>query len=97
PALEKLPSSNPLKQWRDRVMFLRRAEGEPWPDLSDDALAAQRETWLVPALLDKTSLKDFASADLSDAVMALLPWDLRTRLEREAPTHFEAPTGTMLA
>ncbi len=29
--------------------------------------------------------------------MALLPWDLRARLEREAPTHFEAPTGTMLA
>ena len=29
--------------------------------------------------------------------MALLPWELRSRLEREAPTHFEAPTGTMLA
>ena len=29
--------------------------------------------------------------------MSLLPWDLRARLEREAPTHFEAPTGTMLA
>ncbi|MGN6115646.1 MAG: ATP-dependent helicase C-terminal domain-containing protein, partial [Nitrobacter sp.] len=34
---------------------------------------------------------------LSDALMALLPWNLRARLEREAPTHFEAPTGTMLA
>ena len=29
--------------------------------------------------------------------MALLPWELRARLEREAPTHFEAPTGTQLA
>src|SRR5260370_39236610 len=29
--------------------------------------------------------------------MTLLPWELRARLEREAPTHFEAPTGTMLA
>ena len=27
----------------------------------------------------------------------LLPWELRARLEREAPTHFEAPTGTQLA
>ena len=26
--------------------------------------------------------------------MGLLPWDLRARLDREAPTHFEAPTGT---
>jgi ATP-dependent helicase HrpB len=94
--LDRLPWSKPLKQWRDRVMFLRKAEGEPWPDLSDDALAAQRETWLLPALYDKTALKEFSAGDLSDALIALLPWELRTRLEREAPTHFEAPTGTML-
>ena len=94
--LDKLPWSKPLKQWRDRVMFLRKAEGEPWPDLSDDALAAQRETWLLPALYDKTALKEFSASDLSEALMALLPWELRARLEREAPTHFQAPTGTML-
>ncbi len=95
--LDKLPWSKPLKQWRDRVMFLRKAEGDSWPDLSDAALAAERETWLVAALYDKTSLKDFSAGDLSDALMNLLPWELRARLEREAPTHFEAPTGTMLA
>ena len=95
--LDRLPWSKSLKQWRDRVMFLRKAEGESWPDLSDAALAAQSEAWLVPALYDKISLKDVSAGDLSDAVMALLPWELRARLEREAPTHFEAPTGTMLA
>jgi ATP-dependent helicase HrpB len=98
--LDRLPWSKPLRQWRDRVMFLRKAEGETsqniWPDLSDDALAAQRETWLLPALFDKTSLKEFSAGDLSDALMGLLPWELRARLEREAPTHFEAPTGTKL-
>ena len=94
---DKLPWSKSSKQWRDRVMFLRKAEGESWPDLSDDALAATSEMWLVPALYDKTSLKDFSPGDLSDALMSLLPWDLRARLEREAPTHFEAPTGTKLA
>jgi ATP-dependent helicase HrpB len=95
--LDKLPWSKAAKQWRDRVMFLRKAEGESWPDLSDDALAARRDDWLVPALSDKTSLKELSAGDLSDALMTLLPWDLRARLEREAPTHFEAPTGTMLA
>ncbi|HYW63197.1 MAG TPA: ATP-dependent helicase HrpB [Bradyrhizobium sp.] len=94
--INRLPWSKPLKQWRDRVMFLRKAEGAPWPDLSDDALAATRETWLAPALYGKTSLKEFSAGDLSDALMALLPWALRARLEREAPTHFEAPTGTQL-
>ena len=95
--LDKLPWSKSLKQWRDRVMFLRKAEGDSWPDLSDAALAADCENWLVPALYEKTSLKDISPGDLSDALMTLLPWELRARLEREAPTHFEAPTGTMLA
>ncbi len=94
--LDRLPWSKPLKQWRDRVMFLRAAEGDEWPDLSDAGLAAGMEAWLVPALFDKTSLKDFSAGDLSDALMTQLPWSLRSRLEREAPTHFEAPTGTML-
>jgi ATP-dependent helicase HrpB len=107
--LDRLPWSKAAKQFRDRVMFLRKAQGnvqgkaqgnvqgESWPDLSDDALAARREEWLVPLLADKTSLKDVSGGDLSEALMALVPWDLRARLEREAPTHFEAPTGTMLA
>ncbi|WP_315752319.1 MULTISPECIES: ATP-dependent helicase HrpB [unclassified Bradyrhizobium] len=95
--LDRLPWSKAAKQWRDRVTFLRRAEGESWPDLSEAGLAERREDWLVPLLADKTSLKDISPGDVSDAVMALLPWDLRARLDREAPTHFEAPTGTMLA
>ncbi len=95
--LDRLPWSKSLKQWRDRVMFLRAAEGDEWPDLSDAGLVAEIDTWLVPALSDKTSLKDISAGNLSDALMALLPWNLRARLEREAPTHFEAPTGTMLA
>jgi ATP-dependent helicase HrpB len=94
---DKLPWSKSLQQWRDRVMFLRKAEGDSWPDLSDTALAACSENWLLPALYDKISLKEFSPGDLSDAMMGLLPWELRARLEREAPTHFEAPTGTMLA
>ncbi|QLH69741.1 ATP-dependent helicase HrpB [Rhodopseudomonas palustris] len=94
--LDRLPWSKQLQQWRGRVMFLRKAEGDPWPDLSDAALADSRENWLVPTLFDKTGLKDFSASDLSDALMNLLPWELRARLDREAPTHFEAPTGSKL-
>jgi ATP-dependent helicase HrpB len=94
--LDKLPWSKPAKQWCDRIMFLRKAEGDSWPDLSEAALAARREDWLVPALYGKLSLKDISTGDLSEALLTLLPWELRARLEREAPTHFEAPTGTQL-
>ncbi|MET4273766.1 MULTISPECIES: ATP-dependent helicase HrpB [unclassified Bradyrhizobium] len=95
--LDRLPWSKAAKQWRDRVMFLRKAEGDSWPDLSDDGLIARRDDWLVPALYDKIALKDISAGDLSDALMTLLPWEMRARLDREAPTHFEAPTGSVLA
>jgi ATP-dependent helicase HrpB len=95
--IARLPWSKALQQWRDRVMFLRRAEGDAWPDLSDVALAESRAAWLEPVLHDKTSLAQVSASELSDAVMALLPWDLRARLDREAPTHFEAPTGSQVA
>jgi len=98
--LDQLPWSKAARQWRDRVMFLRKAEGEGaqnlWPELSDAALAAQREAWLTPLLYDKTSLKEISSDQLSEALMTLLARELRARLDREAPAHFEAPTGSQL-
>src|SRR4051794_28247390 len=92
----KLPWTKALTQWRDRVMFLRKAEGDEWPDLSDAALAAQVE-WLLPALAGKTSVAQLSADDLHSALTELLSWPLRRRLDTEAPTHFEAPTGTRAA
>ena len=91
--LARLPWSAHLKQWRDRIMFLRRAEGEPWPDLSDEALAAD-PGWLAPFVIGKTRLDEIAAEDLANALGAALPWALKRRLDDEAPTHFRAPTGT---
>jgi ATP-dependent helicase HrpB len=89
---ERLPWSKALRQWRDRMMFLRRAEGEAWPDLSDETLAKNPE-WLAPFLLDKTKLDEIGADDLSEALRAMLPWDMARRLDAEAPTSFRAPTG----
>jgi len=94
--LDRLPWTKSLAQWRDRVMFLRRAEGEEWPDLSDAALTATIGDWLAPALADVTALGQLTPDAFATALMGLLPWALRRRLEAEAPTHFEAPTGSRL-
>jgi ATP-dependent helicase HrpB len=90
----KLAWSNAQLQWRNRVLFLRHAEGEEWPDLSDAALARTAAEWLAPFLSDKTSLAQISTDDLSTALDALLPWALRKRLDSEAPTHFTAPSGS---
>jgi ATP-dependent helicase HrpB len=90
----RLPWTAALRQWRDRVMFLRRTQGEEWPDLSDDALAASTVDWLAPALAGKTALGEFTSAEFAQALQAFLPWALRRRLDAEAPSHFGAPSGS---
>ena len=95
--IARLPWSKAQLQFRDRVAFLRRAEGEAWPDLSDAALGATAADWLAPHLTGKTALSEIGADDLSAALDALLPWDMKRRLDAEAPTHFEAPTGTRAA
>ncbi len=92
--IEKLPWSKPALQFRNRVEFLRRSEGEEWPDLSNDGLARSAAEWLEPLLADKTARSDISAEQLSDAVTALVPWSLRRRLDAEAPTHFTAPSGS---
>ena len=94
--IDRLPWTKALQQWRDRVGFLRRAQGDEWPDLSDAALAASATDWLVPALAGKTALSALHSDELAEAVHGLVPWSLRRRLDAEAPTHFCAPSGSVV-
>ncbi|HET7678862.1 MAG TPA: ATP-dependent helicase HrpB [Xanthobacteraceae bacterium] len=93
--LDRLPWTKALAQWRDRVMFLRREEGEEWPDLSAAALSKDVD-WLVPYLSGKTALSQFSADDFAAALQARLPYPLPRRLEQEAPTHFIAPTGSAI-
>ncbi|MEL6063711.1 MULTISPECIES: ATP-dependent helicase HrpB [unclassified Methylobacterium] len=95
--LDRLPWTPALTQWRARVRFLHAAEGEAWPDLSDAALAETVDAWLAPSLVGRTSLASVTADDLAGALQGLLPWDLRARLDAEAPTHVEVPTGSRIA
>ena len=89
----RLPWSKAQLQLRDRVAFLSAAGSGDWPDLSDAALTGTLGEWLGPFLSGKTRLDEIDAEDLGAALDALVPWTLKRRLEDEAPTHFEAPTG----
>jgi len=91
--LSHLPWSKAQMQFRGRVRFLRAAGEDAWPDLTDAALAQTVVEWLAPFLSGKTRLSEVDANDLGAALDALLSWKLKRRLEQEAPTHFEAPTG----
>lgn len=92
--LSRLPWSKAQIQLRDRAAFLRAAGMDEWPDLTDEALAKTATEWLAPFLAGKTKLSEIGADDLEMALGALLPWNLKQRLEEEAPAHFEAPTGS---
>ena len=92
--LRRLPWSKVQLQLRDRVMFLHRAEGDEWPDLSDQALTRTATEWLAPFLIGKTALSQIGADDLAAALDTMVPWRLRSRLDAEAPTHFSAPSGS---
>jgi ATP-dependent helicase HrpB len=92
--LDRLPLSADQTRLLERARFMRRHEGDAWPDLSDARLGATVGEWLAPAIVGRTSLAQVTADDLSRALHALLSPELVRRLEKEMPSHFTAPTGS---
>jgi ATP-dependent helicase HrpB len=92
-----LPWTPELRQWQARVMLMNQyavASAEPWPDLSDSALAATLEEWAPPWISGFTRREHFARIDLANALRSRLTYAQGVILEREAPTHFTVPSGS---
>ncbi len=82
-----------VQQLRDRIGFLHRSIGEPWPDMSDAALLSRLDEWFVPFQGEADGINGIKGRDLAEGLLSLVPHDLQRDLARLAPTHFEAPTG----
>ena len=79
---------------RQRLGFLHRGLGAPWPDVSDAALIAGLDDWLLPFLSGEASLARIDAGVLSAGLMSLVPHDLQRQLAKLAPTHFDVPSGS---
>ncbi|TKT82612.1 ATP-dependent helicase HrpB [Aquamicrobium sp. LC103] len=79
---------------RRRLAWLHRGLGDPWPDMSDEALAARLDDWLAPFLSGEPSLAAIDAQTLSNGLMSLVPHDAQRRVNELAPTHFDAPSGS---
>ncbi len=96
--LGALPWTRALIGWRQRILFLRRLEGEGagWPDLSDAALLAALPEWLGPSLDGVTRLAQLRDIDLAGALRDLLDWEHRHALDALAPEQVTVPSGSRL-
>ncbi|MEP9397729.1 ATP-dependent helicase HrpB [Mesorhizobium sp. KR2-14] len=79
---------------RHRLQWLHTGLGAPWPDVSDEALVASLDDWLLPFLTGEASFARIGAGVLHDALMSLVPHDLQRKLGALAPTHFDAPSGS---
>ncbi|NEJ74297.1 ATP-dependent helicase HrpB [Rhizobium phaseoli] len=91
--LDHLAFSKEAVQLRERIGFLHRTIGAPWPDVSDDALLSRLDDWFGPFQTEARGLSEISAAGLSNGLMSLVPHEVQRDLSRLAPTHFEAPTG----
>ncbi|KOG10231.1 ATP-dependent helicase HrpB [Streptomyces viridochromogenes] len=83
---------------RRRLAFLRLHLGDPWPDVSDDALHARVDEWLEPELGRARRRADLARIDAGEALTRLLPWASGEagRLDELAPERIAVPSGSRI-
>ena len=95
--LPSLPWTRKLTHLRHRVSFLRKYAGiTGLPDLSDQALSENLPAWLGPFLTHARSARDLKQVDLAGAVMSLLSWEDRQRVDDLAPSHITVPSGSRI-
>lgn len=78
---------------RQRVDYLHRTLGDPWPDWSVDTLCNTLDTWLAPYLPGATGRRDLESLDLAMVLRSQLPYEVGAELDTLAPPRLELPTG----
>ncbi|MFI0236776.1 ATP-dependent helicase HrpB [Streptomyces sp. NPDC016845] len=83
---------------RQRLAFLRRRIGEPWPDVSDEGLHARVDEWLEPELSAARRRADLGRIEAGQALRRLLPWASgdAARLDELAPERIEVPSGSRI-
>ncbi|TRC89514.1 ATP-dependent helicase HrpB [Mesorhizobium sp. WSM4310] len=92
--LSLLGWSKEAETLRQRLSWLHRGLGAPWPDMSDEALIERLDDWLLPFLSGAASLAAIDPGVVSAALASLVPHELQRKVDALAPTHFDAPSGS---
>jgi ATP-dependent helicase HrpB len=103
-----LPWNPQALQLKQRVQFLntQQQSGEindpelaalELPDVSDDWLLHNLESWLLPHLSEHNSIKKLQSLNLYNMLRSRLTWQQQQLLDELAPTHITVPSGSRIA
>ena len=78
---------------RERMRVLHEVLGDPWPDVSDEALAGSAHEWLAPWAKRLAQGGSLSSVSMLDALRSMLPWPQAARLDELAPKKMPIPAG----
>jgi len=96
--LQLLPWSKVSTQLRQRLLFMHSVTPSDWPEVTDEALLATMEAWLLPSIYGMKNRNDLQRLPLNGIIeQNLLTWDQRRELDTKAPTHMTVPSGSRIA
>ncbi len=95
--LRDLRWTDAARQVQARIGWMRKAEDEAWPDVSDTALIARARDWLAPHLHGRSRLTDLAALDVTDLLLGEVPWEKRRALDAALPARLALPAGRSAA
>lgn len=81
---------------RQRLDFLHRTVGAPWPPVDDEALLVVADSWLGPELSSARRRADLERIEAGQALRRLLPWPEAVRFDELAPERLEVPSGSTI-
>ncbi|WP_194819697.1 ATP-dependent helicase HrpB [Nocardia sp. XZ_19_385] len=95
-ALDLLRWNDDALALRQRLDFLHRTLGAPWPAVDDAGLLADFDSWLGPELGAARRRADLERIDAERALRRLLPWPEAARFDELAPERLEVPSGSRI-
>ncbi|MBR0674066.1 ATP-dependent helicase HrpB [Neoroseomonas soli] len=95
--LRDLNWTDAARQAQARILWMRKVEGEAWPDVSDAALSATVRDWLAPHLHGRARLSELGGLDATALLLEALPWDRRRALDAALPARVPLPAGRSAA
>ncbi|MEM9999870.1 MAG: ATP-dependent helicase HrpB [Pseudomonadota bacterium] len=90
--LDLLPFDDSHLRLLNRLRWLHRQVGAPWPDFDAPVLLEDIDQWLRPYLAGKTALSQLTAAELTAALLGRIDYELHVQIDTLAPAHFLLPT-----
>lgn len=94
-SLAVLPWTPEARCLKNRVQWLHQIDPEQWPDWQDQQLQRDLALWLKPYLAGISSLSGLQQLNLTQLLSDYLGWDRLGDLEKNAPTQWRLPTGSL--